>query len=150
VGTVYNTNKPGFPSTTTGHSYQAGLPSGWHNSGCDWIIEAVVEYHKDKVNSIIEQNTDILPKRSFLQQNYPNPFNASETQINYTLQSSGFVEINIYSINGKRFATLVGEQQNKGSFSTKLNISELASGTYFYTLLIDQIFQDSKKMILVK
>ncbi len=84
-----------------------------------------------------------------LNQNYPNPFNP-KTIINYQLPVSNHVILKIYDAVGKEVGTLVNGKQNAGSYSIEWNASDFASGIYFYTLEIDGVRVDTKKMMLLK
>lgn len=95
----------------------------------------------------VESNNEIV-KSYELKQNYPNPFNPN-TIIEYTLNKNSDVSIIIYDILGKEVNTLVNQKQLSGTYKLNLNASDLSSGTYFYSLIVDGI-AESKKMILVK
>lgn len=50
---------------------------------------------------------------------------------------------------GKEVNTLVNQKQFSGTYKLNLNAGDLSSGTYFYSLIVDGVY-DSKKMVLVK
>jgi hypothetical protein len=83
-----------------------------------------------------------------LEQNYPNPFNPI-TQINYSLEKDGLVELEVLNILGERVAKLVNEFQTMGNHNITFDASSLASGVYVYKLQSGD-FISSKKMILLK
>ena len=59
--------------------------------------------------------------------------------------------LNIYDITGRLVQTLVNNAPlNPGTVTYKFNGSNLASGVYFYTLIVDNNKIDTKKMVLVK
>jgi len=93
-------------------------------------------------------NQNEIVKDYELKQNYPNPFNPNTT-IEYNLKSSSEVKVIIYDILGKEVSTLVNEKQNIGKYKLNLNGTGLSSGTYFYSLIVDDL-AETKKMILVK
>lgn len=80
--------------------------------------------------------------------NYPNPFNPV-TNINFTIPASGFVEISIYDINGRRVETLLKQNLNSGNHIVKWNAFSYASGVYFYSIKT-QNQTITKKLLLVK
>jgi len=92
-----------------------------------------------------------------LYQNYPNPFNPV-TRINYELQSAlggtNYVSLKVYDIFGKKIKTLVNENKTAGSYEITFSAADgglnLPSGVYFYSLEINDIVVDSKKLLLLK
>lgn len=84
-----------------------------------------------------------------LLQNYPNPFNP-ETIISYTLPASKNVKIVVYDLEGREIATLVDAQRSAGHYSVVFDGRDLASGTYFYRLIVNGVPQVSRKMLLLK
>jgi hypothetical protein len=84
---------------------------------------------------------------------YPNPFNP-ETTISYTLESAGFVTLEIYNVKGQLVDTLVRGYLSSGSYSTKWDGTDssgkrVGSGLYLVRLTsLDA--HSSKKMILLK
>jgi YVTN family beta-propeller protein len=93
------------------------------------------------------------PSQFTLSQNYPNPFNQA-TKIEFTLAKSGFVNLNIYDILGRKVRTLVSERLSSGCKSVlwdgKDNSgNDVASGIYFYQLRTED-FSETKKLVLLK
>lgn len=94
-----------------------------------------------------------LEKKFQLLQNYPNPFNM-ETNIDFVSISDQYAEVKIYNSLGQEIITLFKGTAPHGITrltwdGTNNSGSEVSSGTYFYTLLINgNLF--SKKMILLK
>ena len=63
---------------------------------------------------------------------YPNPV-AATTQLQYDVKSAGPVTVVLLDKNGNTLRTAVQlERQEKGNYTQALDLSELASGTYFY------------------
>ena len=98
----------------------------------------------------IQNYSSEIPEKFELSQNYPNPFNPG-TVIRYSLIENGFVTLKIYDILGNEVATLVSENQNRGTYNYQLSTVnyQLSSGIYFYTLRTSG-FTETKKMILAK
>ncbi|MCX6165586.1 MAG: YCF48-related protein [Ignavibacteriae bacterium] len=102
----------------------------------------------------IKKIQNIIPDRCMLYQNYPNPFNPS-TNIKYQIKNSSFVSLKIYDVLGKEIATLVDENLLPGLYETPFSINsitnyQLPSGIYFYSLYIDGVRMDTKKLVLLK
>ncbi len=81
-------------------------------------------------------------------QNHPNPFNPS-TQISYTIEKAGMVNLSVYNALGQKVAELVNSNMIEGIHNVEFNASNLASGFYFYRLETDD-FTQTKKMMLLK
>ncbi|MGB3948800.1 MAG: tail fiber domain-containing protein, partial [Bacteroidia bacterium] len=80
-----------------------------------------------------------------LEQNVPNPF-AEQTTINYTLPlNTGKAQMLFYNSNGKLIQSTELIQKGKG----QLNVfaSDLSSGIYTYTLVVDGKVVETRKMI---
>jgi len=85
-----------------------------------------------------------------LNQNYPNPFNPV-TNISFTVPVRSAVTLKIYDVNGKETETLLNnEEVNAGMTSILYNAEKLCSGVYFYTLYINGVDLETRKMLLVK
>ena len=149
VWALWNTTNEDDIYYESDHSYQNGLPTmQWQRLPGDWIVEAVVEYHK--VLDLENPSDNILfPKKAFLFQNYPNPFNSSTT-IQYQIDQPGDVEIILYSIDGKFVDKLVDEHKQPGEFSEIWNAKELTSGIYFYVLIHNGNLKHTKRLLLIK
>ena len=104
-----------------------------------------------------------MPTEFLLSQNFPNPFNPSTT-IRYTITNQSKVIIKIYDVLGNEVATLVDEYKPAGKYEVEFdshsgNGWDLASGIYFYQLLVSDLqskdgktesYIETKKMILLK
>ncbi len=101
----------------------------------------------------------LLPETFELFQNYPNPFNPTTT-IMFTIGAADdgaltqHTELNIYNILGQRVKTLVNEELATGRYQKEWNATNqsglrVATGVYFYRIVVGQNSQ-SKKMLLIK
>lgn len=95
-----------------------------------------------------ETNNSGMARDFFLEQNYPNPFNPTTT-IQFQLQKSAFIELNLYNVTGQRVKILYSGYKNSGIFTNELNGHDLASGLYFYELKIKG-HSELKKCLLLK
>ncbi len=98
-------------------------------------------------------STALEPHLFKLKQNYPNPFNP-RTIIEYQVQNSEPVKIEVFNIKGQWINTLVDEFKPMGEYSvvwdgTDNRGKRVTSGQYFYVLEVGG-FKSSRKMILLK
>jgi photosystem II stability/assembly factor-like uncharacterized protein len=110
-----------------------------------------------------------IPSLFKLYQNYPNPFNPTTTirysipPFNSPLIKGGLrgITLKVYDLLGREVVTLVNEKQSPGVYEVTFDArqggsSSLASGIYFYTLIVGnpefsgQVFKETKKLLLVK
>lgn len=96
----------------------------------------------------IDRTDNLIPSEFNLGQNYPNPFNPATT-IEFSLPARGNVVLEVYSMTGEKIAELLNTELESGNYQVDFDASELASGTYIYTLKTGE-FTQSKKMMLLK
>jgi len=97
----------------------------------------------------INFSNTMLPIKTGLSGSYPNPFNPT-TSINYGLEIDGHVEIMIYDAAGRLVEELVnGHQEGGKEYSIKWNASNQASGMYFAKMVVGDIVQ-TQKLVLLK
>jgi photosystem II stability/assembly factor-like uncharacterized protein len=130
-----------------------GRNNGWAYQDSNGVHTKVGGNDTTIYTNISEQITNISEQYRLFQ-NYPNPFNPS-TVISYSLLKNGYVVLKIYDILGNEITTLVNKNQKAGKyevqFSNKqLTNNQLPSGIYFYSLFVDEVRVDTKKMLLVK
>ena len=92
--------------------------------------------------------SNVLPVKTELSGSYPNPFNPT-TSINYGLENNGHVEIMIYDAAGRLVEELVNGHQDGGKYSITWNASNQASGMYFAKMVVGDIVQ-TQKLVLLK
>jgi hypothetical protein len=95
----------------------------------------------------IDDNS-ITPLEFTLEQNYPNPFNPS-TVIRFSIPQNDNVMLRVFDLLGKEVVTLINEFKLRGVYEYEFNVSDLASGIYFYKLQSGD-FVKTKKMIITK
>ncbi len=88
------------------------------------------------------------PERIVLKQNYPNPFNPT-TQIEFVLSDAAPITLEVYTLHGRKAATLVDEVLSPGRYSVTFDGSGLSSGVYMYRI-VSGSFKEVRKMILIK
>jgi hypothetical protein len=82
-------------------------------------------------------------------QNAPNPF-GTVTTINYELQNSAKVTLNVYDVTGKKVIEQNQGDLTAGKHSVKVNAENLAAGVYYYSLKVNENVTSSMKMVVVK
>ncbi|MDP2303999.1 MAG: T9SS type A sorting domain-containing protein [Ignavibacteria bacterium] len=98
-------------------------------------------------------NTNDKPIRFELKQNFPNPFNPS-TKIEFSIDRSENVKLEIFDITGSSVITLLNEFKEAGAHSViwdgkdSQNFSQ-PTGVYFYRLNISN-HAENRKMIILK
>jgi hypothetical protein len=106
-----------------------------------------------RVNPAGEAPISPLPERVQLHTNVPNPFNP-QTLIRFDLPRSEHVRLSVYTVDGRRLATLVDEPRPAGSHAVIWNGVDdrgrrVASGTYYYRLEAGD-FGQTRPMVLLK
>ncbi|MCD4665375.1 MAG: T9SS type A sorting domain-containing protein [Bacteroidales bacterium] len=116
-----------------------------------YLVSEIINYFLDfsPATSLKENLSNILTTGK----NYPNPFSYS-TNIDYTLNESGNVRIEIFNAKGQIIKVLVDEGQLQGNYSVKWNTTDnngnfLDNGFYFYKIRTGNL-TISEKMILLK
>ncbi|MBI1805024.1 MAG: DUF4331 family protein [Ignavibacteriae bacterium] len=89
------------------------------------------------------------PEAFLLEQNYPNPFNPS-TEIKYHLSKADVVKLRVYNTVGQEVASLVDQEQAPGTYSATWSPSNVATGTYYYSLQVGDKVVSVKKALYVK
>ena len=99
------------------------------------------------------ENPVTIPSGVKLRQNYPNPFNPT-TRIDFKLNRTGFVRLEIFNLAGEKVKTLLRENLSAGAYSVvwrSRNESgeQVGSGVYFYRLKFGE-FTLTRKMMLLR
>lgn len=112
------------------------------------VDKMVITYNVTPVVSNGQISSEV-PAAFGLSQNYPNPFNPT-TQIKYDIAKASYVSIKVFDVLGNEVAAVFNGNLAAGKYSADFNASNLATGIYFYSLMVDGQKIDTKKMILVK
>lgn len=94
-------------------------------------------------------NISTIAKEFSISQNFPNPFNPV-TQINFSIAKASDIKIKIFDIIGNEISVPVNQRMTPGEYRVDFNGSDLASGTYFYSLIADGKTISTKKMLMIK
>lgn len=115
--------------------------------------EVVYTDGKNIITSVDNNYTKISLNNKSFHNISPNPFHG-RTKINYELQKSDRVKIDIFNSLGVKIITLVDEFQEAGAHIAEFDIGKLKdepmqSGIYFYRIQTGDIIE-GKKMILIR
>ncbi len=96
----------------------------------------------------------LIPETYALEQNYPNPFNPS-TSIMYRVPRESYVRLEVLSSVGQVITTLVDGRVPAGTYTALWNATDhsgvrVASGVYFYRMLVDGAAVSTRRMIVLK
>ncbi len=96
------------------------------------------------------EDAELLPAQFDMLTNYPNPFNA-QTTIAFSLKESGNVSIDIFDVLGQRVDKLdMGYLDNTRIHTVSYDAGNLATGVYFYSLMVNGEKRASDKFSLLK
>ncbi len=84
-----------------------------------------------------------------LGQNYPNPANTGSTRIDFSLDQSAPVTMELRDVSGKLVKTLVAATMAQGVHHVDVNTADLGAGVYFYTLTTGKN-TSTKRMTVVR
>ncbi len=84
-----------------------------------------------------------------LGQNIPNPANNGSTRIDFSLEQSAAVTMELRDVSGKLVKTLVAGNMAQGPHHVDVNTAELGTGVYFYTLTTGKS-TSTKRMTVVR
>ena len=115
----------------------------------DTVLSNGIITIKYSQTSGIKQINNNIPEKCFLFQNYPNPFNQCAI-INVQLSIACQLEIKVYDLLGKEVAILTNERKRPGSYEVIFDAGNLSSGVYFYSLFINEMKIDTKKLVIIK
>ncbi|NQT35517.1 right-handed parallel beta-helix repeat-containing protein [bacterium] len=94
--------------------------------------------------------TPLIPHPSslILYSAYPNPFN-STTVISFTLPTPGQVRLVLYDLHGREIRTLSESHYDQGSHRINVDLVDLPSGVYVYSLQVGR-WKSARKMVLLR
>jgi hypothetical protein len=150
LGTAINTN-----AGTYSFEFRYKIDPVWKDTSITTIAYIQNDVDKTVLNTArngmplgITPNTNEIPSKIDLGQNYPNPFNPTTT-IKFDLPKNEFVTLKVYDLLGREVRTIVEGMHQAGKYSVVVDMGDLSSGIYFYSLKTDN-FIDTKKMSLIK
>jgi len=107
-----------------------------------------------RLGSELDSDNFIIQDQYLKLNNYPNPFNPSTT-IMFSIQNDSFIDLAIYNLKGQKIKSLLKNNLEKGQHSINWNSKDdsgviVASGIYFYKLIINGKTVNVRKCILLK
>lgn len=111
-------------------------------------LPVYAEYEIVQSRTTSTEQSEFLPDKYALGQNYPNPFNPV-TKINFSLPKTTEVAIEVFSLTGRRVATLVNETRPAGNHYVGFDASHLSSGIYIYRMKAGD-FMQFRQLTLIK
>jgi photosystem II stability/assembly factor-like uncharacterized protein len=102
----------------------------------------------EPLDGVVDQDRPALPSGFILGQNYPNPFNSSTT-IEFELPHTSAIKITVIDAVGRHVSTPVDATLDAGIHRIQFDASNLSSGTYYYSLVIDG-FTETKRFLLIR
>lgn len=107
------------------------------------------EYYENLREVVAVSPVSSLP-HDFSLNNYPNPFNP-HTAINFNLTNGGFVELDIFDMNGRKVSKLTGRYYSAGHHTLNFIAADhLGSGIYISRLNVNNKPAAMIKMTLLK
>jgi hypothetical protein len=96
-----------------------------------------------------EENIEVIPTHYELEQNFPNPFNSSTT-ICFKVKKAGQIKIILFDLTGQEIDVLFDRHRTPGDYHFQWEAHNLASGIYFYSLIVNDRSVSTRKMVLLK
>ena len=150
---TYNDQAP-WPPEADGHGPTLALkhPDLDNSKPENWAASAD-HGTPGRINDVyvkINEETSGPVSRYNLEQNYPNPFNPITT-IRFQMVKSGTVSLEIFTIEGRLLNRLISKDLSAGIHQVDWQPApDLASGIYFYRLIIKEQYQQTRKMLLLR
>lgn len=136
-----------------------GLRSAYTGKLLEFKPESKEQYfeHRDYLLSLLPGKTGNTDSQQSLTQlthgkllqNVPNPFSV-HTQIWYTTHSPARITISITDITGKEVGQINQGQKAEGRHQADFNNAKLSPGIYFYSLVVDGVVSDTRKMSIIR
>jgi len=117
------------------------------------LSQGILDSIHVSATNIEPSDNQALPSHALLQ-NYPNPFNPSTT-IRFSIPERTEVSLAIYNITGQLVKKLLGQEMRPGYHSAVWNGrvahgAPVGSGVYFFKLITEGGFAESRAMVLLR
>ena len=127
------------------HTKSQWSDNSWHDFVSDWGLEIALAVYPvlDLVSTTgINEQAEL----SISSQCYPNPA-VDMAAINFNLSKKAEVEIAVYSLTGERMYAEKEGQLTAGNHQVSLDLSNIPSGMYFYTIKANDVVLNDKMLI---
>lgn len=101
----------------------------------------------NELKSLIPGNNNLTALSGYLKQNSPNPFNTNTVITYYVPDNAGFAQVMVTDMKGRVIKVFTA---TKGEGQLNIKGGELPSGSYNYTLYVNNTRVDTKQMVLLK
>ncbi|MBL0333569.1 MAG: choice-of-anchor D domain-containing protein [Chlorobi bacterium] len=118
------------------------------NQGCTTINPSTTKIDIYPICGLSLRAIELINGTYTLSQNVLNPFNPS-TKIKYSIGLEGRTEIVLQNMEGKEIQRLVSEDQKAGNYELTVDVGNLPSGNYYYTIK-SGVWTETKMMTVVK
>jgi hypothetical protein len=133
------------------HGYTGELPQHIPNSlkcyekNREYLIDLLCA--SEKITQVPDE--PYVLSNSAFQQVFPNPVLDAYFTIDYFLSKNANVVINLHDVKGRLIKELLVNHQESGEYSRMFYTANLPSGLYYFTLEVDGIFVDYKKIVVI-
>ena len=120
----------------------------------DSVYSLLAAVARSPLTPVIER-VSTIPKDFTLYQNFPNPFNPTTT-VRFDLKGNSVVKLDIFNMLGQKVKELDMGRMIVGNYSRNIDLSQYASGVYFYRIEAtslsnpNKMFTQVKKMLLIR
>jgi hypothetical protein len=121
-----------FKDSTHTFELYTPAPGTWASFKADWGLSLALAVYP--VLNVTTAGVNEFNSNISALQNYPNPA-SNNTMISYSLKETANVNLTVYDIAGKKLSDLSQGIQSAGNHNVKLDVSNLSSGMYFYTII---------------
>ena len=153
-GTYHNYTPGDFTGSSSVHRSVRynNSTNGWNGRYIPYLAYGATQFEAIDIDVFLRQTNSLgsieLDKDVSLFQNYPNPTNGITT-ISYALQNEANVIFEMRDVAGKKVFSSTEGIRSPGIYTVEINTTELNSGIYFYSLIVNEN-RITKKMIVSK
>ena len=148
VGTKYITHSSAITASAASWSFQWVAPAVGTGAVTFYGACVIAKPNTKLTTMVVEENisSGIQEIANTNLSFYPNPVN-NILNVNYLLPVKTQVEINLYSIDGRKVDTFLQNEQNQGSYNLSFDVTKYSKGSYLVEL--KQNKQTTVKKIII-